>query len=32
MFAKLNPINILGIIDFLAVIALVAFAYTLLTK
>lgn len=32
MFAKLNPINILGIIDFLAVISLVAFAYAVLVK
>ncbi len=30
MFTKLNPIQVLGIFDFVAVIGLVAFAYAVL--
>jgi len=31
MFSKLNPIQLLGIFDFVAVIGLVAFAYAVLS-
>ena len=30
MFSKLNPIKLLGIVDFVAVLSLVAFAYIVL--
>jgi len=30
MFSKLNPIQVLGIFDFIAVISLVAFAYSVI--
>jgi len=31
MFSKLNPVQWLGIVDFVAVISLVVFAYAILT-
>ncbi len=31
MFAKLNPVQVLGIVDFIAVVSLVAFAYIVLS-
>ncbi len=31
MFTKLNPVQVLGIVDFIAVVSLVAFAYIVLS-